>query len=95
MTDHPNERFPFGGDVDTLIVCGSYDQRRAAIEALAIPAQYEIIASALTGYRFSKIIVILETGVHPWTATEVELYTRIIKEDLPTKLKPGGKLYVL
>jgi len=94
MTEHPTESFPFGRDVDTLIVCGSNEQRRAAIKALAIPARYEIITSALMGHRFSKIIVMLG-GTQPWSETEIALYSRIIKEDLPTKLKPGGKLYVI
>jgi hypothetical protein len=79
---------------DTLVVCMNEEQRHRAREALAMPAQYELIGSALTGHRFSKIIVMLG-GTQPWTETEIALYTRIIREDLPTKLKPGGKLYVI
>lgn len=88
----PTISLPFGRDIDTMILCRDDDQRRNAIRALAIPARYELIGSALCGHRFSRIIVI---AGEPKSATEAAMYERILKEDLPTKLAIGGDLIVL
>ena len=93
MSDHhPTRSLPFGRDVDILILCKDEVHRRAASEALRIPARYEMFASALTGYRFNKIIVLLG-GTGPWSEIEIELIGRMIREDYPTHLRPGGKIY--
>lgn len=88
----PTPTFPFGLDVDTLILCRDEAQRSAAIRALQIKARYEIWSAALMGNRFSKIIWLAGFSESP-----VEQVTQeaMIKEYFPTKLRPGGSLIVL
>ena len=95
MSDyHPTRALPFGRDVDTLILCRNDDHRRRVTAALQIPARYELIYSALTGYRFKKIIVV---GCRPESDVEAEAFRRLLTEDLPTKLDVGchGEIYVI
>ncbi len=75
---------------ETLIVCRDEAQKREAILAfgLGAGAMYTTLHSALTGHRFSKIIVI---AGGPWSEDDL----RQIREHLPTRLVPRGGLYVL
>lgn len=75
---------------ETLIVCRDEAQKREAILAFGFDdsTMYTTLHSALTGYRFNKIIVI---AGGPWSEHDL----RQIREDLPTKLVPRGELYVL
>ena len=59
---------------------------------LLAEADYRLIFGPLTGYRYKKIIVI---GFHTDSVVETVAFERLVKEDLPTKLARGGKLYVL
>lgn len=90
--DHPTLSFPFGRDVDTLILCRDEDQRRTAIRALAIKAQYETISSALTGSRFKRIIVV---AGKPDSVMECNHFEEMKREYLPTKLTRDGELLIL
>jgi hypothetical protein len=85
--------FPFGKDVDTLILCRDEDHRRRAIAALGIPARYELIMSALQGCRFTKIIVL--GADKPLSATEAKKLDVMAKEYWPTMLEIGGKVHLL
>ncbi len=84
--------FPFGRDVDTLILCHNDPHRRKAIKALGIKAQYQLIHSPLTGCRFERIIVLRPP---PSSDIHCEELDRLIREYLPTKLNLGGELFVL
>lgn len=84
----PTLSYPFGRDVNTLVVCMNEDHRRHAIKNCGIKARYETIGSALCGCRYNHVVV-LRTD-QPFSDVE----RRIIREDLPTKLSLGGKLYI-
>lgn len=88
----PTPSFPFGRDVDTLIICRDEGHRRSVSRALAIPARYEIIGSPLPGRGYAKIIVMVG---QPSSSAESDFFTRMIRENLNTKLKPDGEMHVL
>jgi hypothetical protein len=79
--------------VKTLVLCPNERCLAEAVTALGIPAMYRTWFSALTGYRFDKIIVIRGGGVE--SSVEAETWERMLKEHWPTHLAPGGKIYVL
>jgi len=91
---HRTRSFPFGTDVDTLIVCRNEEVRLIAIEALRLKAQYETYYSSLSGHRFDKIIVIPPYWVH-CSEKEQQIFQDLVNDYLPTKLKTGGTLHVL
>jgi hypothetical protein len=79
--------------VKVLVLCPNERCLGEAVQALQIPAMYRTWFSALTGYRFDKIIVIRGGGVV--SAVEAEVWERLIKEDLPTHLTRDGKIFLL
>lgn len=89
----PTRSFPFGRDVDTLILCRDEDHRRAVIAALGIPAQYETVFSVLTGLRFKKIIVFDDGRIY--TPGQLGQLQQMAREYWPTMLYPGGKIHFL
>lgn len=90
--DHPTLDFPFGRDVDTLIICENDDHRRRAVKALKMVARYTTIGSAVVGHRFLNIIVLVGK---PESATEAAMIDRMAAEYWPTLLERGGEIHFL
>lgn len=86
-----SKEYPFGRDVDTLVVCQNSERRDAAAEALQLKARYTTIETPLMGSRFTKIVVIRGQIDH---ATEFALFDRFCAE-VVCRLRPGGKLHVV
>lgn len=58
MVDIKSLEYPFGIDVDTLVVCISGEHRRRVIEAFELKARYILWwQTGLMGARYKKVIV--------------------------------------
>lgn len=88
----PSRSYPFGRDVDTLILCHNTVHRDQVIRALKIKARYEVFLFSTRGLRFEKIIVFRP---RIWSSAEDIRYERYINEDLQCRLSPTGELYVI
>jgi len=90
--DYYTRNLPFGRDVDTLVLCKNYRHLNEVVKAFGLKARYDLWTSMLLGHRFKKIIWL---AGHGDSETEAAVIEAVIREILPTKLKPDGELFVL
>jgi hypothetical protein len=85
-------QFPFGEDVDTLIICCSPIHRDTVVKAFQVKAMYDLPFSSMTGRRFKRIIVFSRPFI---SHTEAQAFARWVNESLRLKLEPGGELHIV
>ncbi len=89
MNNCCNRSFPFGRDVDTLVICANEDHRISTIREWGIKARYETIETQHPGLRFRKIYVCSHPDIR------MPKLGRVIDESLRPMLTEGGEIQVL
>lgn len=84
--------FPFGEDVDVMIVCKNTIHHDQVVKALQMPAMYVTPFSAVTGRKFKRIIVFKDVYT---SETQAQTFARWVNEDLRTSLDIGGELHII
>lgn len=81
-----NKEYPFGEDVDTLVVCHDDLHRKTVIEAFGLKARYVLWKTALMGNQYNKLIYF-------YTDNGSDLAW--ITENAMLGLPPDGVVYVV
>ena len=79
-------------DATTLILCRDLAHCEQAEAALGIDAKYQIWSAPTYGSRWQKIIVL---SLASQSMVEAGVFKHMCQQVLPTRLRIGGRIYVL
>lgn len=86
MTPAQTKEYPFGRDVDILVICHNELHRDYVVKAFKLKARYALWSGQMMGSRFSKVIVFTPRYM---TSREQDW----IDESVKTCLTPDGEYY--
>lgn len=83
--------YPFGRDVDTLVICVNEAHARKIFRAFRMKARYTWGRMPMLGHRYKKIIVFMEVARYS-SPEEQRAYEHYWREQVETKLERDGEI---